>query len=281
MIRNYAMIFTGIALFAFGWTAFLLPNNLTGAGVSGIGAVLSFATGLPIVGITSFVLNAILLIFAWRILGPRFCVNTLICSAVLALFLSVGQKIFTHPLVEDDLFMSAIIGSAISAFGVGIAINFGGNTGGTDILALIVQKYRNISYGRVTLYTNILIVSSSILVPEVTIKAFIYSFTGMFVSFYVSDLVIEGYRQSFQFLVFSTKNQEIADRINRELDRGATFLKGYGAYSKQENDILLIVAHRTDRAQIIRIIRDTDSSAFISVAKASSVFGKNFDKIKV
>ena len=279
-IRNYTMIFIGLSLFAFGWTAFMIPNHITGGGASGIGAVVYFATGFP-VGATTLIVNLILLAFAWKVLGPKFCINTAICSAMLSFLFAIGQNIFTKPLVENDIFMSAIIGSALAAFGLGLAMNFGGNTGGTDILALMVGKYRNISYGRVTLYTNIAIIGSSYFVPAVSLTSLVYGLIGMFVYIYISDLVIEGYRQSFQYMVFSNKNQEIADKINKEVGRGATFLKGYGSYSKAESDVLLIIAHRTDRATIIRIIRDIDDTAFISVAKTSSVFGKNFDRIKI
>jgi uncharacterized membrane-anchored protein YitT (DUF2179 family) len=274
------MILIGLAIFAFGWTAFMIPNHLTGGGVSGIGAVLYFATGFP-VGITAFVLNMVLVAIAWKILGPKFGINTIICTVLLALFLSIGQSVFSEPLVKDDIFMCAIIGAALSAFGVGIAINFGGNTGGTDIVAMMIGKYRNISYGRITLYSNIAIIASSYFVPNGNIENLVYSMVVMFVYIYVSDLVIEGYKQSFQFMVFSTKNQDIADKINKDLHRGASFLKGYGSFSKAESDVLLIIAHRNDKANIIRIIKEIDNSAFISIAKTSSVFGKNFDNIKV
>lgn len=280
IVRNYIMIFFGLTVFAFGWTAFMIPNHITGGGINGIATLLFFATGFP-VGITSLGLNLVLLVFAWKVLGPKFTINTTICVIMVSALLSIGQVLFPKPLVEDEVFMSAVIGSVLSAFGAGIAITFGGNTGGMDILALMVGKYRNISYGRVTLYTNIIIISSSIFVPGGTINTLVYSLIGMFVYIYISDLVIDGYRQSFQYFVFSDKNQEIADQINRRVNRGATFLKAYGSYTKEEKDVLLIIAHRTDRAYIIKIIKEIDDGAFISVAKTSSVFGKNFDRLKL
>ena len=279
-IRNYIMIFLGLTIFAFGWTAFMIPNHITGGGVNGIATLIFFSTGFP-VGITSLLLNGVLLFFAWRILGKRFTVNAAICVVMVSILLSVGQILFTKPIVHGDLFMSAIIGSALAAVGAGIAINFGGNTGGTDILTLIVLKYRNLSYGRITLYTNVGVIFTLLFVPGGSVEALVYSCVGMFAYIYVSDLVIDGYRQSFQYFVFSSKNEQIADQINKRLNRGATFLKAYGSYSKEENDVLLIVAHRTDRALIIKIIKEIDDAAFISVAKTSSVFGKNFDKIKI
>ena len=193
--------------------------------------------------------------------------------------MAVGQAVFTEPLV-DDKFMCALIGATVSAFGVGMAINWGGNTGGTDIIALMIGKYRNISYGRVTLYTNLIIVGSSYFIVH-SLEKLVYSMVVMFVYTVVSDVVIDGYKQSYQIMVFSKKNREIADRINKEIKRGATFIKATGSYSKEESEILLIIAHRTDKVLITRIIKEIDDTSFISISKTYGVFGKNFDRLKL
>ena len=251
-VKSYFFIFLGLALFTFGWSAFLTPYEVAGGGVAGAASILYFATKIPI-GLTTFALNAILIAIAWRILGTKFCVNSLICTVVMSVFFSLFQPMFPKPIVED-MFMSVIIGSAIAACGVGMAINWGGNTGGVDIVALMIGKYRNISYGRVSLFSNILIVGSSYFVVH-DVQKLVYSFVVLIVSIIVSDLVIDGYRQTYQFMVFSQKNREIAQKINTRLHRGATFLKGYGSYNQQESDVLLIVAHRTDKGDITRIQR--------------------------
>lgn len=277
-IRNYFMICVGLAIFAVGWTAFLIPAEMIGGGVSGISAIIFFATGFSIGGST-FLINAILLAIAWKILGTKFTLNTLFCTAVLSIFFVIGQMVFTAQII-DDPFMSAVIGAAMAAFGVGLAINYGGNTGGTDIVAMMVGKYRSISYGKVTLYTNLVIIASSYFAVH-SVEKLVYSMVVMFVYIYVSDIVIDGYKQTFQFMVFSQKNQEIADKINADLHRGATFLKGHGSFTKAETDVLLIIAHRNDKAQIMKLIKYIDSKAFVSISKTSSVFGKNFDNIKI
>ncbi|MDD3281501.1 MAG: YitT family protein [Bacteroidales bacterium] len=276
--KNYFFILLGVAIFAFAWTAFLLPSELVGGGVSGISSLIYFATGFP-VGISTFIFNIILVIFAIKILGPGFGIRTVICIFMLSLSFTVLQPLFTKPLV-DDTFLCALIGAMLSGVGVGIAINFGGNTGGTDILALIIGKYRNISYGRITLYINILIVSSSYFVVG-SVEKLVYSFVVMIAYVFASDLMIDGFRQTYQIMVFSDKNEEIAAAINTELNRGATFIKGYGAYSKKETDILLVLAHKPDKRVIIKIIKNIDVNAFISIAKTNSVYGKNFDEIKL
>ena len=284
--NTYLLIFIGLAIFAFGWTFFLIPHQITGGGISGISAIIYFACKIP-VSASALVLNLILIGIAWKILGRRFCIDTLICSVLLSLLLQVGQSLYDSlenfygpDFIPNDPFMCAMIGAALSGLGIGIALTNGGNTGGTDIIVLMIAKYRRVSYGRTSLYLNILIVLSSVITTHKP-ELLVYSVVVLFVYIIVSDLVIDGYRQTFQFMVFSTKNREIAERINNELHRGATFLKGTGSYNHQDTEVLLIISHRTDRANIIRIIKEVDSTAFISISKVQSVFGKNFEEIKL
>lgn len=279
LIEKYFFITLGLALFAFGWTAFLIPNQVMGGGINGIASIIYFANPTVSVGVWVFLMNIVLVAVAWKILGKRFCVDTIICTVIMSLFMMIGQWLFPKPIVPNDPFMCAMVGSALAGVGVGLALNYGGNTGGTDIIVLMISKYRNVSYGRLTLYLNILIVLSSYLTVHDPVKL-VYSVLVLFAYMLFSDLVIDGYKQSFQFMVFSAKNPEIAERINKELKRGATFLKGTGSYNRTESDVLLIVAHRTDRVNIIRIIKEVDDSAFISISKVQSVFGKNFEKIR-
>jgi uncharacterized membrane-anchored protein YitT (DUF2179 family) len=278
IIKKYFFILLGLALFAFGWTAFLIPNHLMGGGISGIATLIYFAFKIPI-GISNLAINLILIAIALKILGPRFGTNTVICTLLLSLFFSILQPLFPEPVV-DDVFMCALIGAMLSGAGVGIALNYGGNTGGTDIIILIITKFRNLSYGRLSLLINVLIIASSYLIVR-SIEALVYSYVVMIAYTFTSDIVIDGYKQTFQFMVFSSKNREIADRINHELHRGATLIKGHGSYSKEDIEILLVIAHRADKANITRIIKEIDNSAFISIAKTSGVFGKNFDTLRL
>jgi uncharacterized membrane-anchored protein YitT (DUF2179 family) len=277
-IKTYFFICFGLAVFAFGWMAFLIPCKLMGGGIGGIATLIYFAVGFPI-GITTLILNLILIAIAVKILGPRFGTNTIICTVLLSLFYTILQPVFKQPLV-DDTFLCALIGAMLSGAGVGIALNYGGNTGGTDIIIVIITKFRNISYGKLSLFMNVLIIASSYLIVK-SIESLVYSYVAMIAYTFSSDMVIDGYKQTFQFMVFSSKNVEIADRINNELHRGATLLKGYGSYSKEDTEILLVLAHRSDKANITRIIKEIDNTAFISIVKTSSVFGKNFDTLRL
>ena len=277
-VKKYFLICLGLALFAFGWMAFLIPSKLMGGGISGIATLIYYATGFPI-GIATLIMNLILIAIAVKILGRRFGTMTVICTLLLSFFFFVLQPIFTQPLV-DDTFLCALIGAMLSGAGVGIALNNGGNTGGTDIIVIIITKFRNFSYGKLSLLMNVSIIAASYLIVR-SVELLVYSYVAMIAYTFASDMVIDGYRQTFQFMVFSSKNREIADRINKELNRGATLLKGYGSYSKEDTEILLVLAHRSDKSTITRIIKEIDNTAFISIAKTSGVFGKNFDTLRL
>jgi uncharacterized membrane-anchored protein YitT (DUF2179 family) len=273
--KNYFFITVGLAIFTFGWSAFLLPVKLMGGGVSGIASLIYFANPHIPVGLSSFVINGIFIAVAWKILGSKFCITTGICTAIVSAGFAVFQPMFSQPLV-DDTFMCAIIGSGLAGFGVALALNYGGNTGGTDIIIMIIGKFRRVAYGKLTMYINVFIIASSYLITH-SVEKLVYSFVVMIAYTIASDTFLDGHRQTYQFMIFSQKNEEIADQINHEMHRGATLLKGVGSYSKQESDVLLVMAHKSDKTQIMRIIKE----AFVSISKTNAVFGKNFDQIQL
>lgn len=277
-VKSYIMIALGLWLMAFAWSAFLIPSGIIGGGVSGISALVFFSTGIPL-GIVSLVINIVLVLIAMRILGAKFGINTVFGIIVSSAAFIILQPLFKAPLV-DDPFMCALIGSMLSGLGIGIAFHNGGNSGGTDIIALLVTNYYNISPGKVIIYIDIVIVASSFLVFQ-SIEKIVYGYVVMGVFGYTLDMVIEGSKQSYQMMVFSKNSAEIADRIGTEIGRGVTTLKGTGWYSKEEQNVLMVIAQKNDKNNIMRIIKEIDDSAFISIAKVSGVFGKNFDRIKI
>lgn len=277
--KNYFFITLGLAIFTFGWSAFLLPVKLMGGGVSGIASLIYFANPHIPVGLSSFVINGIFIAVAWKILGSKFCITTGICTAIVSAGFAVFQPMFSQTLV-DDTFMCAIIGSGLAGFGVALALNYGGNTGGTDIIIMIIGKFRRVAYGKLTMYINVFIIASSYLITH-SVEKLVYSFVVMIAYTIASDTFLDGHRQTYQFMIFSQKNEEIAEKINHEMHRGATLLKGVGSYSKQESDVLLVMAHKSDKTKIMRIIKETDKAAFVSISKTNAVFGKNFDQIQL
>jgi len=276
-IRSYVLIAIGLFLHAFAWSAFLIPSEIIGGGVAGIGSLLFFSTGIS-AGVYIFLINTILVAIAMKVLGAKFGINSIYGFVGNSLFFIILQHYIKDPLV-DDQFMSALIGAGLSAVGVGIAFINGGNSGGTDIIALIVNKYRNISPGRVILYCDIIIIASSYLLFQ-SIEKIVFGYVVMAVFAYVLDLMLEGEKQSYQIMVFSTQNQVIAERISSEVGRGITLLKGYGYFTRQDNEVLLVIARKHDKLKIMQIIDETDKKAFVSIAKVAGVFGLNFEKIK-
>ena len=283
-IKNYAIITVCLFVIALGWTAFLIPNNMLGGGVNGIATIVYWVTGLS-TGYTIFTLNAILILFSIKILGWKFGVKTIYCIAVMSLFFSLLQNVFGDVPVISDKFLAAIIGGGIGGFANGIIFLSGGSTGGVDIITMVVNKYRNISLGRFTLAMNLVIIGSSFFVFQdmeilQRVELIIYSLVGNFVSSYCMDLAFTGSKQSVQLFIFSSKPEVIADRIGNEIQRGVTIIKGTGWYTKQDNDILMAVVRKTQCQAVIRIVKQEDPQAFVSVNTVMGVYGKGFEVMK-
>lgn len=284
-IMSYIIITFGIFLYTFGWSAFLIPSQIIGGGVSGMSSIIFFISGESIpVGITNLVINAILFLIALKLLGAKFGLNTIYGILVSSgFFILLQQGIEIQNLLDItkfDPFMCAIIGGGLAGAGIGLAFTMGGNSGGTDIVALIINKYYNISPGKVIMYLDIVIIGCSFFVSH-EIENVVYGYVQMAVMTYALDLVIDGSKQSYQIMVFSQFTKDIADRIGNEVGRGVTLLNGWGWFSKSDQKVLLVIARKVDKQLIMEIIQNTDPKAFISVAKVQGVYGKNFEKLKL
>ncbi len=282
-VRSYAIIVFGLLLYALSWTAFLIPHKITGGGVSGIGALVYYATGIPM-GYTYFVINIGLILIAIKMLGANFGVKTIFGVTVGAFLLSVLQMTIKVAVVEDK-FMSTIIGGAIAGVGLGIVFTQGGSTGGTDIIAMIINKYRNISPGRVILLCDVFIIGSSFLVlldlePAKRIETIVYGYVAMAITAYSLDAVLSGSKQSVQVFVFSKRYQEIADRITSEVNRGVTVVDGMGWYTKEHQKVLISLVRKHEVSDVYKIIKEVDPEAFISVANVTGVYGRGFERIR-
>jgi uncharacterized membrane-anchored protein YitT (DUF2179 family) len=267
-----------LILTAIGWMGFLVPAQITGGGISGLGALIFYATKFPI-GISYLLCNVILILLAIRILGLKFGIQTIYGVIGLSFFFSIFQPIFTEPIVKDA-FMASVIGGILSGVGIGVVFSQGGSTGGTDITAMIINKYRNISLGRLILYQDVIIIASSYFLFQ-SIEKIVYGYVTMAISSYAIDLVLEGSNQSYQIFVFSKKYEEIAIRISNEIGRGITLFEGQGWYSKEKTKVLLVLVKKHESSQVMRIIKETDPKAFMSLGSVSGVYGEGFDRIKV
>ena len=277
-IKDYVFITLGLLVYAFGWVLFLIPAEITGGGISGLGAVIYYATKIP-VGVTYLAVNVVLVLVALKILGASFGVKTVYSILVLTLFFSLFQNILKEPIVDDD-FLSAVLGGMSGGIGLGIVFSRGGSTGGTDIFAMIVNKYRNISPGRVILYADVIIIASSYFVFQSPAKL-VYGYVSMWVVAYSLDSFLSGANRSAQMFIFSQKYAEIADFINNEAVRGVTVIDGTGWYKKENTKIVLSVVRKRETSAIFRKIKEIDPEAFISMGSVMGVYGQGFEKIKL
>jgi uncharacterized membrane-anchored protein YitT (DUF2179 family) len=277
-VKIHSTVTFGLILTAIGWMGFLIPAQITGGGISGVCALVFYATKFP-VGISFLVANVFLILISIKILGLKFGIQTIYGVIGLSVFFSVLQPFFTVPIVKDA-FMASVIGGILSGAGIGLVFSQGGSTGGTDIIAMIVHKYRDLSLGRLILYQDVIIIASSFILFH-SIEKIVYGYVTMAITSYVIDLVLEGTNQSYQILVFSKKHEEIATRISSEVGRGITLFEGQGWYSKEKMKILLVLVKKYESAQVLRIIKETDPNAFLSLGNVMGVYGEGFDRIKV
>ena len=278
-IRDYILIAIGMLLYAVGWSVFLLPNNLPSGGVPGIASIVFWGTGLP-VQYTYLTINGILLIASIIIMGWKFSIKTIFAVFILSSTLPVIQA-FTEnvTLIRDQPFMACLLGATFCGGGVGVAFSANGSTGGTDIIAAIVNKYRDVSLGHIIMLTDVIIISCSYFVLQ-DLEKVLYGFVTLFVQGFVLDQVVNSTRMSVQFFIISKKYEEIGERINKDLHRGVTFIDGVGAYTRKEVKMMFVLAKKRESSTIFRLIKDIDPNAFVSQSAVIGVFGEGFDKIK-
>jgi uncharacterized membrane-anchored protein YitT (DUF2179 family) len=285
-VKTYFLITLGLLLYVTGWVVFLIPNEIVGGGVSGIGAIIYYLTGFPI-GYTYFIINAILLIMSIKVLGKSFAVKTITATFIVTVLFQLLPEIipdaqgFGQRFCKDNgPLMCAIMGGIFSGAGIAITFAQGGSTGGTDIVALFINKYRNVTPGRIILYIDLVIIASSFFVSHDFVKV-MYGYILIAVMSSTLDFLLSGSKQSVQMFIFSKKYEEIADRISSELHRGVSVMNSTGWFTKEENKVLLVVVKKYQSNELYRLIKEVDKNAFITVASVMGVFGKGFEQIKV
>ena len=297
-LHDYVIITLGLLFYAVGFTCFQLPYEITTGGLAGAGAVIFYATGFP-VQYTFFIVNILLLCIAVKVLGLKFCLKTIYAVFMLTFLLGLVQEVMIYigqhypesfayinprshlpQVVNNNIFMSCILGAAIEGIGIGIVFLSNGSTGGTDIIAAIINKYKDVTLGQMMMFCDVIIITSSILLPEATVDKLLYGYCTLIITNLLLDYVVDRGRQSVQFLIFSQKYDEIAAAINAT-HRGVTVLDGQGWYTKQSRKVLVVLAKKSESTNIFRIIQNIDPNAFVSQSKVIGVFGEGFDKIKV
>ena len=279
LAKDYVMITFGLLCYAFGFTAFILPEKIVIGSVTGLSSLIHFWLGWNVAA-TYYVINIILLAIAFRSVGKQFVLRTIIGASISTLFIGILQPMFPTPIVEQQTFMNVILGAVLCGFGLGIVFTHNGSTGGTDIIAAMVAKYSTVSFGRTMMYCDVLIICSSWLLFH-SIDKIVYGLIFMVIYSVTADRVINNTRQSVQFQIISKKWKEIADNVITEAHRGCTIMDGTGWYTKANIKIVMVMCRKHENVNIFRIIKETDREAIITQSNVNGVYGFGFDELKV
>ena len=276
--KDYLTILLGTFMYALGVTQFIMPHKFVLGGLTGIAVLFNYAFGLP-VSVQVLVMNAILLLIAYRTLGSEFLVKTVVGVASLSFFIGMFESFQLPTIMTQEPLMAGLIGSIVAGSGVGLVMSVNGSTGGTDIIILIINKYRNVTPGRMMLFIDMVIVTSSFVLFR-SVETIVYGIIIIAVISTSVDWILNGIRQSVQFFIVSQRYEDIANEINIQLNRGCTVLDGTGWYTQKPQKVLLVMAKRSESNSIFRLVKSIDSSAFISQANVNGVYGKGFDRMR-
>ena len=284
-LKDFFAINLGMAIYALGWAAFLLPYHITTGGMTGMFAILYYVTKFPI-SAAVLIANALLLVISFKPLGWKFVGKSACAAVALSFFLEVGQQMMTNDagnliqiLGEGQDSMACVLGAILNGLGIGIVFLSGGSTGGWDIIAALVNKYRNISFGRALLILDFLVIASCWPIFH-DVRMVVFGYITLVVYTYALDMLINSARQDIQFIIFTNKPNEICQRIISETSHSVTSMNGEGFYSHQEIKVLITIVHKREAVTILRLIQETDPRAFVSQSRAEGVYGNGFKTIR-
>ena len=282
-IREYFLMFFGMMMYSFGWIGCVLPANGMGGGAAGLSLVLCTALenlGLHVqIGTMVFFINAALLLVAGFIVGWNFGIKTIFCVLVISVGMNFWQDILpAGNFLGVDSLLSIVLGGILAGAGIALCFSQGGSTGGTDIVAMIINKYRTVSYGKILIYSDFVIIASSLLVGK-GISAVIYGYVLTAVVGYTVDMIMAGNQQSSQVLIITHDYEKMADAIARNIHRGVTLIDSQGWYSKEQTKMVMVVCRKRETAMILKFVKTIDPDAFMTVGSVMGVYGKGFQAI--
>lgn len=288
MCKNNMLFLLGIVIYVISYVCFLLPYQLISGGMNGISTIIYYTLGFP-PSITYLVMNVFLILLGLKVMGWRYSLKTVVAIFIISFLINIFQQAITtvdaqgheHLLhiVGDQKFMACVIGALMEGLGLALVFLSGGSTGGIDIIASSINKYWNISLGRLMLCIDLAIIGSSYFVFR-NLETMVVGYLTMLMSMFFLDYVTNGLRQSVQFIIVSDKYEEIATQVNKKIERGVTVLYGEGFYSREKRHVLLILAKKIESRALFALIRQIDPKAFVSMGNVEGVFGEGFDKIK-
>ena len=288
-IKEYVIMTLGMFMYAFGWVACIIPAGGMGGGATGLSMLLNAVFPALSIGTFVFIINALLLIIAGFIIGWNFGIKTIYCIIVLSIAMDAWDYILPPGIlveytqnIDSHNILLVILGAIIAGSGVAVGFSQGGSTGGTDIVAMIINKYKTISYGKIVISSDFFIIGSSIFVANdiaTGIATIIYGYIMIAVYGYTVDLIQSGNQQSSQIFIISPQYEAIADAINHEAHRGVTIIDGKGWYSKKECKIAMVVCRKRDAATILKIAHRIDENAFCTMGSVMGVYGQGFEAL--
>lgn len=270
IVKDFFWVLVGVVIMAVALNVFLVPNRIAAGGVSGLGIILFDLFAIP-VGLTIFIANIPLLFLSWRIIGSRFVINSLVGAVFLSL--SIEVLAFLRPLTPD-LLLASIYGGILVGIGVGIVFRAQGSTGGTALAARIINHYFGLTIGQSFLIVDFIVIALALVFLDAEVA--LYALLSLFVSSKVTDMVQEGLSFSKAALIISDSTKEIAARVMSELERGATEIKGEGAYTGEVKNTLLVVLSQQEVSRLKAIVQSIDPRAFVVISNVSEVLGEGF-----
>ena len=287
VLRDYFMLTMACFFFAMAWECFLIPTGMGAGGMMGLCTVIQYATAGFIKAQYSYVvINAVLIIIAVLLMGIGFGFKTIYCIAVSTLAMGLVSRLGVLHCVPGGFFyiqervLIPIVAGVFEAVGIGLVLRYGGSTGGTDIVALMVNKYWPVSLSMAFLVADLVICAMLLFLPDKNFSDMCYALEEVVVFSMMIDTVVGGKRSSYQLMVFSEKYGEIADHIIQNMDRGVTVLKAQGWFTKKEKNVLYILISQRELPSLTKVIRETDPKAFMSVSPTNNVYGEGFEEIK-
>ena len=279
-LKDYVMIIVGLVIYSFGFCAFILPQNVVIGGYTGLASLFYYTLGIP-VGPVIFALNIISLLVAYKIVGKRFVLRSIFGAFGLSAIVSIMQPLFPTAIVApDNPMMNVMIGGILCGLGLGLSFVHNGSTGGTDIIAAMVNKRTNVSIGRMLLYADGLIIFSSMLIFH-SIDNVVYGFLELLFATFMTDQVINTNRQAMQFLIISEKWEEIANAVVNDAHRGCTVFSGKGWFTKEDVKMLMVMCRKIEGVTVMRVVKSIDPYAFITQSNVNGVYGVGFDAMKI
>ena len=288
-IKEYLLMALGMFMYALGWVGCVIPVGGMGGGATGLSMILNALFPAISIGTLVFIINAILLIVAGFIVGWNFGIKTIYCIIVLSIAMDVVGAVLPENIlaiytqnIDSHNILLVILGAVLAGGGVALSFSQGGSTGGTDIVAMIINKYKTVSYGKIVITSDFFIIGSSLFIaPDLAtgIATVIYGYIMVAVFGYTVDLIQSGNQQSSQIFIISPHYEAIADAINHEAHRGVTVIDGKGWYTKNECKIVMVVTRKRDASQVLKIAHRIDSNAFCTMGSVMGVYGQGFEAL--